>query len=301
MSAATSLAVRPANEMRVAGEWSSDEIETLRDTVASDLTQAEFKLFGYVCQRTGLDPFRKQIYAIKRKDRDNPNGKLTFQTGIDGYRAIAFRTDRCEGQTAPQWCGPDGVWREVWLEKQQPAAARIGVFRAGCREPFWGVARFSAYAQTKYDGGTTMMWTKMGAEQLAKCAEALALRKAFPEEYAGVYTKDEMAQAENEAPAPQQRQPAEDSAAPTDRQAEAAKDAMAQIEKVETYPALVALMAKIERSKALGSLKSTTLSVARAKADKLQPKAEPAEGEFEEQRQPGDDVEEDADAPIDGQ
>jgi phage recombination protein Bet len=187
MSAATSLAVRvQAAEIQTVTEWDTEQRRTLRDTVARDCNEVEFQLFAYVCRRTGLDPFRKQIYAIKRQNR------VGFQTGIDGFRAIASRNPLYEGQTPPQWCGDDGVWRDVWLSKTPPAAARVGVYRRGCREPFMGVARTDAYRVDSNE-----LWKKMPDVMIAKCAEALALRKAFPEDLSGVHTKDEMDQADD--------------------------------------------------------------------------------------------------------
>src|SRR6185437_8938526 len=90
-------------------EWTRDQVDLLKRTVANDLSDDEFALFGYQCRRRGLDPFVRQIHAVKR------GGQVTFQTGIDGYRLIAERTWRYEGQTAPQWCGKDGSWRDVWV------------------------------------------------------------------------------------------------------------------------------------------------------------------------------------------
>ena len=96
---------------------SREQVELLKSTIARDLSDDEFRLYTMVAQH-GLGPFAKQIYAIKR------GGRMTLQTGIDGYRLIAERTGEYEGQTEPQWCGKDGVWRTVWLESTPPSAAR---------------------------------------------------------------------------------------------------------------------------------------------------------------------------------
>lgn len=176
---------------------SSEQLDVLRRTVAAELTADEFALFGEVVRRTGLDPFAKQIYAIARGS--GQYRKVTFQTGIDGYRLIAERTGEYEGQDEPEWCGEDGQWVDVWLKSTPPAAARVKVYRRG-RRPSVGIALFKEYAQRDRDGNPLDMWRKMPTNQLAKCAEALAIRKAFANEVSGVYTSEEMEQAANEAP-----------------------------------------------------------------------------------------------------
>lgn len=177
-------------------EWTDDQVALIKRTICKDSTDDELSLFMSTAKRLGLDPFARQIFAVKRWDSEARRMVMSVQVSVDGFRLVAERTGLYEGQTEPQWCGADGVWRSVWLESTFPAAARIGVWKRGSREPTYAVATWRSYVQTKKGGDVTRMWASMPDVMLLKCAESLALRKAFPAELSGVYTREEMAQAD---------------------------------------------------------------------------------------------------------
>lgn len=165
--------------------------------------EADLAVFAHVCKRSGLDPFARQIHMIGRNTKDQRTQqwvtKYTIQTGIDGFRLIGRRAADARGETIsmsqPEWADDEGNWRPLWAGKWgRPLAARVTIKRNG--EEFTAVAIFDEYKQTKRDGALTSMWAQRPAGQLAKCAEALAWRMAFPQDLSGIYTDDEMGQAD---------------------------------------------------------------------------------------------------------
>lgn len=172
--------------VKVPGEYAlvvdEEKKALIRRTFANGAPELEFEMFIAICNRTGLDPFAKQIYFIQR------GGKWSPQTSIDGMRLIADRTGAYAGSDDP-------VYAEV---NDKPSKATVTVYKMvqGQRCSFSATARWAEYAQER-----SPMWGKMPYLMLGKCAESLALRKAFPQELSGLYSREEMDQA-----GPEQRQ-----------------------------------------------------------------------------------------------
>jgi phage recombination protein Bet len=168
--------------------YTKEQIELIKQQIAPRATDSELQLFLYQCQRTGLDALSRQIYAIHRsvKDGNNYAQKMTIQTSIDGFRVVAERSGSYAGQGEPEFVEQDG----------KIICCKVRVYRFakdGTRyEAAVGVAYWDEYVQN------TPLWTKMRHTMIAKCAEALALRKAFPQDLSGLYTSEEMSQADAE-------------------------------------------------------------------------------------------------------
>jgi phage recombination protein Bet len=176
----------------LSGTFSADQVALIKRTICKEGSDDELKLFIAQCERTGLDPFSKQIYAIFRWDSKVGRNVMTIQTGVDGFRVIAGRNGQYAGQLGPMWCGVDGEWKDVWTSHEPPVAAKVGVLRHDFKSALWGTARFDAYASRGKDGKLTSFWAKMPELMIGKVAECLALRRAFPQELSGLYSAEEM-------------------------------------------------------------------------------------------------------------
>lgn len=175
--------------------FSNEQIDILKNSICKGVSNEEFQIFLMACNKTQLDPFMRQIYAVKRKAK-RPDGTwgetMTIQTGIDGYRLIAERT----GCYAP---GPEPTYSYDNDGKILSATAYIKkMTRDGTWHTISSSAYIDEYCQKTKEGYPMGMWANMPRTMLAKCAESQALRKAFPAEMSGVYTKEEMLQADLE-------------------------------------------------------------------------------------------------------
>ncbi len=174
--------------------------DILRAVRFNNLNDEEFAATMDFCRSRGLDPWR-HVVALP-KIVQGGRRELGWIITIDALRSLADATGKYEGQTLPQFLDEDGAWHKgVWSDKvRPPVAAKVGIRRKGFAKPQWAIAEWACYVQTvdtPRGPEISDFWTRMGAPQLAKCAESLALRKSFPKALGGLYTHEEMAQAEN--------------------------------------------------------------------------------------------------------
>ncbi|MEU3046239.1 recombinase RecT [Streptomyces sp. NPDC006984] len=196
------MADAPVTWLAIRDDQKAFEDQQLRALRAAfpDLVEAspaQLGIFFHYCKASGLDPFGRQIYMIKRKSRGEI--RWTIQTGIDGYRLIARRAADRAGQPIAYedfvWYDADGGEHTVWLRDEPPAACRAVLWRGDSRFP--AVAHWREYAPKVWDyesqeyklGG---LWPQMPASQLSKVAEALALRRACPADLSGLHVDEEM-------------------------------------------------------------------------------------------------------------
>ncbi len=185
MTQEKALAVTESNLTR-------EQVDLVKHTVAVGATDNELKLFLYQAAKRGLDPLTRQIHFIKRK-RYNPDTEKyeevgTIQTGIDGFRVIAGRTGKLSGIRRGSIYNDKGELTGAWAE----------VYRSDWQHPAREEVSFKEYCQTNKDGKPRGLWSSMPETMIKKVAESAALRMAFPEDLSGIYTHDEMSQADVE-------------------------------------------------------------------------------------------------------
>jgi phage recombination protein Bet len=196
------LEIRPGQQ-----GWTEQQQAALSVLGIKGASKADLDVFFHYCQRTGLDPFSRQIYGIMRREKvvryergqktEEWADKFTIQVGIDGFRIIrdrACRRDNIEVEYEDTWWYDDaGQPYKVWLWEAPPAACSFAVLKNGRRYP--AVLTFREYVQRDRAGNVSGLWKTAPAHQLEKCTEAYALRRAFPHDLGGVRLEDEPVQA----------------------------------------------------------------------------------------------------------
>lgn len=160
----------------------------IRNTIARQLSEQQFELFINIAKSRGLDPVLGQIHSSVHKDKNTGKLVMTPIVGIDGFRLIAHRTS--------EYAGREEVRFEYEENSEIPSRATVTVYRLvqGHRCAFTASARWKEYLPGQEK--KRFMWLKMPETMLEKCAEAKALRMAFPNDLSGLYVDEEMHQQE---------------------------------------------------------------------------------------------------------
>jgi phage recombination protein Bet len=161
-----------------------------RDKSGKPRSFGDFLMLMTQAKRTGLDPISRQIMPVYRYSAALAKDVMAIQVSIDGFRLVAQRSGLYAGSTDVEYDSEDG---------EHPKKATITVFKIndknGERMPITASARWDEYCPKLKDGKPSGLWKQMPYLMLGKVAEALALRKAFPLDLSGLYTEEEMDQA----------------------------------------------------------------------------------------------------------
>lgn len=214
-------------------------------------SKSEAAVLLEIVKRRRLDPFSRQVYFVKRWDAAKREEVWAIQTSIDGLRSIAERTGKYDGQDEPEY-GEDeaGKFCKVRVYRKDWSPNRAAV----------GIAYLNEFIQKKKDGTVTSFWARMPRLMLAKCAEALAIRKAFPEDAAGLYISEEMPEERHPATAHVEALPApepvkvEDTGPLSPGVDPPAMDAPPPEDDPEEFGEASAMRARIQACKSMGQL-----------------------------------------------
>jgi phage recombination protein Bet len=185
-------AIQPAAPAQLAPMFTPEQERMILTQFLGGASKEEAHVLLEIVKRRKLDPFARQVYFVKRWDSQKREEVWAIQTSIDGLRSIAERTGKYDGQDDPVYGKDDfGEFCKVRVYRKDWSAGRAAV----------GTAYLAEFIQKKKDGTITQFWARMPRLMLAKCAEALAIRKAFPEDTGGLYVAEEMGEEPKPAPA----------------------------------------------------------------------------------------------------
>lgn len=171
-------------------EITNEQLQLAKNTVAAGLNPAEFELYLYDCKRQGVHPLDRLLIPVVTKD-DQGNRRLAMWTTIDLLRSRAAESGEYAGSDDPAF---------GYIEPaKNPMTATVSVYRLvqGHRCVFTATARWEEYFPGEKRG---FKWKQSPHIMLGKCAEALALRKAFPKQLASLYAQEELERAESYDP-----------------------------------------------------------------------------------------------------
>ena len=234
LAASTGTAITLGTERQIV--VTQEQRAVIKSVIFPDATDPELDLYIYHCQRKGVHPMDKLIHPIKRA------GKVSFQASIDYLRS--------ESETAGDYRGMKQPVYE-YDSSDRLESATITVIREinGVEIEFTATAYWNEFVP---GAPNDFMWKKMPKHMLAKCAEALARRQAWPKKLADLYTPEEMAQADNPRTAVQNKsaartetiKPAAAAARPAQQQSTTHRQDAQEAEIVDEVP----LDEKIERA-----------------------------------------------------
>lgn len=181
------------------GGLTPEQKNLIKSKISKDASDEEIAFFLELCKQTGLNPFANQIWLVPFYDKEAKRNKYAPIVSIDGLRSLAQNTGEYDGQCAPIWVDENGNEFKIWTSTKNPFACKISVYKKGVKNPTVGIAYFNMYAKELKDRDTGKsyyggFWAtpQKAAHMISKCAEALALRKAFPQKLSYLFIREEM-------------------------------------------------------------------------------------------------------------
>lgn len=180
-----------------------------------DCNSTEFDQFIHVAAQLGLDPLRKQIYAfVFNKDKPDRR-RMSIVVGIDGFRSVAKRSGEYRPDNRPPRFVTDPALVNEHTNPLGLVSAEVSVFQHshGAWHEVSAIAFWDEFApiieggkwvngedgrrQFRRDGTMQLdpakdNWRKMPRVMLSKCAEAQAIRRAWPEDLSAIYSDEEL-------------------------------------------------------------------------------------------------------------